>query len=234
MENVTSTRPEFTVLTPTRPDFTVLRPPADEELVNAVTHGIGLAMAAVGSLVMMVDVTSLGNVQLSVGCAAYLFTLVAVYAMSTVSHSVAEPKRRTLFRQLDQAFIFLLIVGTYTPYSIAYLHGILWTLVLAVMWFVAITGFASKAFFAHRIENGSALPYLFLGWMSIIALPTIWHAAPAGVFALIIGGGVCYMVGCVFLLNDVRFRHFHAAWHLWVMGGSTCHFMGLLLFVVRP
>src|SRR3712207_5879458 len=121
-------------ITTSRPDFTVLRPSADEELVNAITHGIGFAMAAVGSLVMMNEVSVRGTMTLSLGCAAYLFTLVAVYAMSTVSHSVTTPKWRTFFRQLDQAFIFLLIVGTYTPFSLAHLHGVFWTALLTVMW----------------------------------------------------------------------------------------------------
>jgi hemolysin III len=220
-------------ITTSRPDFTVLRPAADEEFVNAVTHGLGLVMAVVGSLVMMAGALAHDNSQLAVGCAAYLFTLVAVYAMSTLSHSTMSPKWRPIFRQLDQAFIFLLIVGTYTPYSIAYLHGWWWTAVLAVMWGVALVGFASKAFFAHRIEGGSVMPYLVLGWTMIIALPTIWHLVPSAEFALIIGGGVCYMAGTFFLVNDERVRHFHAAWHLWVIAGSTCHFLGLLLYVVQ-
>jgi hemolysin III len=219
--------------TTSRPDFTVLRPSADEELANAVTHGIGLALAAVGTLVMMTGVTAHDNFRLAVGCAAYLFTLVAVYAMSTVSHTVSTPKWRMFFRQLDQAFIFLLIVGTYTPYSLAYLNGPFWNVLLAFMWSYALAGFALKAVFAHRIDTGSVMPYLFLGWMSIIALPAIWQLAPHAEFALIIGGGVCYMIGTIFLLNDEKVRHFHAAWHLWVIAGSTCHFMGLLAYVVQ-
>jgi hemolysin III len=221
------------ITTSSRPDFTVLRPATDEELVNAITHGIGFALAAVGALVMMTGITGQSNSRLAVGCMAYLFTLVAVYAMSTVSHTVTTPKWRMLFRQLDQAFIFLLIVGTYTPYSLAYLNGPFWNVLLAFMWAYAMVGFAAKAIFAHRIDTGSVLPYLFLGWMSIIALPAIWQLAPRAEFTLIVGGGVCYTVGTFFLLNDTKVRHFHAAWHLWVIAGSTCHFMGLLLYVVQ-
>jgi hemolysin III len=74
---------------------------------------------------------------------------------------------------------------------------------------------------------------LFLGWMTIVALPQIWQVAPAGVFALILAGGMCYTIGTFFLLNDTKVRHFHAAWHLWVIAGSTCHFMGLLVYAVQ-
>lgn len=221
------------VTTTSRPDFSVLRPSADEELVNAITHGIGLALAAVGTLVMMTGIKAHENSWLAAGCAAYLFTLVAVYAMSTVSHAVTTPKWRMFFRQLDQGFIFLLIVGTFTPYSLAYLSGPFWNVLLAFMWCYALVGFAAKVIFAHRIETGSVLPYLFLGWMTIIALPAIWQVAPHAEFALIVSGGLCYMIGTFFLLNDTRVRHFHAAWHLWVIAGSSCHFMGLLVYVVQ-
>jgi hemolysin III len=230
MEHITTVQSDF--VSTSRPDFSVLRPAADEELANAITHGLGLAAAIVGSMVMMTGVSVHANAYLSMGCAAYLFTLVAVYAMSTISHTVTTPRWRMLFRQLDQAFIFLLIVGTYTPYSIAHLHGLGWTTLLTIMWMVALGGFAAKAFFAHKIENGSILPYLMLGWMSIIALPSIWHLAPQGEFAMIIAGGVCYTIGTFFLLNDTRVRHFHAAWHIWVIAGSACHFYGLMKFVV--
>jgi hemolysin III len=226
MEHCSASQADFTAL----PQSSVA---ADEELVNAITHGIGLVFAVVGALVMLAGVSARANSALATGCVAYLFTLVAVYAMSTLSHSATSPKWRTLFRQLDQAFIYLLIVGTYTPYSVAYLRGGFWWAMLAVMWCVALAGFASKAFFAHRIDGGSILSYLVLGWMSIIALPAIWHLAPSGEFALIIAGGVCYTIGTFFLLNDERVRHFHAAWHLWVIAGSACHFLGLLVFVVQ-
>jgi len=230
MEHIRTVQPDFAT---SRPDFSVLRPAADEELANAITHGLGLAMAVVGTMVMMSGVSLRADMRLSMGCAAYLFTLVAVYAMSTISHTVTTPRWRMLFRQLDQAFIFLLLVGTYTPHSIAYLHGFWWSALLTLMWMVALGGFASKAFFAHKIEDGSILPYLILGWMSIIALPAIWYLAPQGEFAMIIAGGVCYMIGTFFLLNDTRVRHFHAAWHIWVIAGSACHFYGLLKFVVQ-
>ena len=185
----------------------------DEELVNAVTHGIGLVFAVVGALVMLAGVSLHTNTSLSVGCMAYLFTLVSVYAMSTLSHTATGPKWRTLFRQLDQAFIYLLIVGTYTPFSVAYLHGVFWWVLLALMWCVALAGFASKALFAHRVESTTVVPYLMLGWMTVIALPAIWSLVPRGEFALIIAGGVCYTIGTFFLVNDERVRHFHAAWH---------------------
>src|SRR5437588_12520313 len=210
---------------PPQPDFPAWQRVSDEELVNAITHGFGFVLAAIGTMVMWTAVAAHADARLATGCAAYLFSLVAVYAMSTLSHSATSVKWKSLFRKFDQAFIYLLIVGSYTPYSLAYLHGGFWPVLLAFMWMVALVGFASKALFAHRVDCSSVTSYVFLGWMSIIAIPTLWQIVPAGEMAYILGGGVWYMLGILFFINDEKFRHFHAAWHLCVIAGSACHFL---------
>jgi hemolysin III len=182
---------------------------------------------------MWADVAAYSNARFAVGCAAYLFSLLAVYAMSTLSHGTTSMRWKLLFRKLDQAFIYLLIVGSYTPYSVAYLHGGFWPILLAFMWVFALVGFASKALFEHRVNCSSVTSYVFLGWMSIIAIPTLWHIVPAGEMAFILGGGVWYMLGILFFVNDEKVRHFHAIWHLCVIAGSACHFLGLMLYVVQ-
>jgi hemolysin III len=206
---------------------------SDEEFANTITHGFGLALAVVGAVVMWADVAAYSNARFAVGCAAYLFSLLAVYAMSTLSHGTTSLRWKLLFRKLDQAFIYLLIVGSYTPYAVAYLHGGFWPILLAFMWVFALAGFVSKAFFEHRVNCSSVTSYVFLGWMSIIAIPTLWHIVPAGEMAFILGGGVWYMLGILFFVNDEKVRHFHAIWHLCVIAGSACHFLGLMLYVVQ-
>ncbi len=218
---------------PLRPDYPAWRRTSSEELVNAVTHGLGFVFAAAGALIMTSGVLSLSNSELVVGCIAYQLSLLAVYAMSTLSHSATSVRWKSLFRQLDQAFIYVLIVGTYTPFSLAFLHGWTWNLLLATMWAVAVIGFCAKLFFAHRVEAVSVVSYVMLGWMPIVALPVLYHDAPQGVFQSIIAGGVCYTIGTLFLVYDEHVKHFHAIWHLCVISGSTCHFLGLLFFVVR-
>jgi hemolysin III len=216
-----------------QPDFPAWRRSSTEELVNAATHGLGLVIAVLGALVMTSGVLADGDVSLIIGCGLYLTSLVAVYAMSTLSHSATSHRWKALFRQLDQGFIYLLIVGTYTPYSLAYLRGGFWWVLLGAMWAVALAGFAAKVFFAHRVEAVSVAPYVLLGWMPIIAIPALWRSAPTGAFGLIVAGGLCYTVGTLFLIYDERVRHFHAVWHLCVIAGSACHFLGMFLFVVR-
>jgi hemolysin III len=216
-----------------RPDFAAWRRSSTDELVNAATHGAGLVIALAGALVMTNSMLANGDAWLSIGCGVYLISLLAVYAMSTLSHSATSVRWKSLFRQLDQGFIYLLIVATYTPFSLAYLRGGLWWALLGMMWVVAIAGFAAKVLFAHRVDAVSIVSYVLLGWMPIIAVPALWRSAPAGAFGSIIAGGLCYTVGTLFLIYDERVRHFHAAWHLCVIAGSACHFVGMLVFVLR-
>ena len=207
------------------------RSPADE-LVNAATHALGLVLAIVGALGMAGGVAGSGDAWLVAGCSVYLASLVAVYAMSTLSHSCRSMRWKILVRRLDQGFIYLLIAATYTPFSLAYLRDGVWWVLLGAMWVVALFGFVAKVFFAHRVEAVSIASYVVLGWMPIIAAPALVQTVPMGAFWCMLLGGVCYTAGTLFLMNDHRVRHFHAIWHLCVIAGSACHFLGILMFVV--
>jgi hemolysin III len=206
---------------------------ADEELMNTLTHGTGLVAAVVGAYVMMGDLLARGDARTILGCTAYLATLIAVYSMSTLSHGSTSPYWKTFFRQLDQGFIYLLIVGTYTPFALAYMRGGHWWMLLAMMWVVAVVGCATKLLLAHRVDVVSITSYMLLAWTPIVVLPTLWHTAPLGAFESVIAGGICYSVGILFFIHDQRYRYFHACWHLCVMAGCTCHFLCILVYIVR-
>lgn len=205
---------------------------ADEEWLNAATHGVGFIAAVAGAMILTTALLASRSVWQIVGCEAYVLSLVAVYSMSTLSHAATDINRKSFFRQLDQASIYLLIAGSYTPFALAYLHGIGWSLMLAVMWSIAIVGAVSKLFFAYRVDAVSLASYVLLAWLPIVALPTLWRTSPLGAFESVIAGGVCYSIGLWFFVNDQRYPRFHAAWHLCVMAGSTCHFLGIYWYVV--
>ena len=206
---------------------------ASEELVNSITHGFGLALSLTGALVMA-DVFGGGDAWRVAGCSIFLTSLIAVYAMSTLSHTFQSPRLRTVFRSLDQGSIYLLIAGTYTPFSLAYLHTAPWWILLGAIWAVALYGFVSKVLFAHRVESVSMWPCLVLGALPFMAIPTLLTMLPLGALWWMMLGVACYTLGLVFWLNDRRVRHFHAVWHLLVIAGSTAHFWGILWFVVLP
>jgi hemolysin III len=206
---------------------------AEEELANSITHGLGFVLS-LGGAFLMADTLGNGDPWRVAGCSIFLTSLIAVYAMSALSHVFYASRLRTLFRSLDQGTIYLLVAGTYTPFSLAYLHGAPWWILLGMVWTVAIYGFVSKALFARRVESVSMWPCLVLGAMPFVAIPTLLTMLPLAALWWMLLGVACYTLGLVFWLNDRRVRHFHAVWHLLVMAGSAAHFSGILLFVVLP
>jgi hemolysin III len=204
-----------------------------QERLNAITHGAGLALSMLGAIALVSIVWRHGDAWRIVGCLIYVVSLIGVYAASTLSHGCKTPARKSFFRALDQGFIYLLIVATYTPFSLAYLRSGPWWLLLAAMWIVALVGFVSKLFFSHRVEAVSIWLYLALGWLPIISATALVGVVPAAALWWMLIGGICYTLGTVFLVLDQRVVHFHAVWHVWVIAGSACHFLAILLFVAR-
>ena len=208
-----------------------LRLSEQEELANCITHGLGLVLAVVAAFVMA-DAIGAADAWRVAGCSIYVTSLVGVYAMSTLSHTFQTPRLRTLFRALDQGTIYLLIAGTYTPFSLAYLHGTPWWILLAAVWAVALYGFVQKTLFAHRVENVNMWPCVLTGALPFLAIPTLVGMLPVEALWWMMLGCGCYVLGLVFWLNDAKVRHFHAVWHVLVIAGSAVHFAGIMQFVV--
>lgn len=206
---------------------------AEEEIANSVTHGLGFVLSLLGAFIM-VDAFGRGDSWRVAGCSIFVTSMIAVYAMSTLSHVFQSPRLRSTFRAIDQGTIYLLIAGTYTPFSLAYLHSTPWWILLGAIWAVAIYGFTSKILFTHRVENVSMWPCLLCGALPFLAIPTLLTMLPLACLGWMVLGVVCYLLGLVFWMNDRKVRHFHAMWHMLVMAGSAAHFSGVLLFIVLP
>lgn len=202
----------------------------DEEPINALTHGFGF-LASIAGVVWLASLTrARGDGYQQVGATIYGTSLVAVYAASTLSHSFRQPRLRRLFRIVDQACIFLLIAGTFTPVSLTYLRDGYWWLLFGLIWTIALAGFFSKAVFAHRVESVSTVLHVALGWLPVSCLKPMIGQVPAGLFGWMLAGGVCYTVGTLFLQRDERVPYFHAVWHLLVIAGSVLHFWGIVAY----
>ena len=204
-----------------------------EELANTITHGFGFVLSLLGATVLVNAVLPQSDRWRIVSCLVYAASLVAVYGMSTLSHSCRTIRWRRFFRSLDQGCIYLLIVGTYTPFSLTYLRAHVFWFLLGAMWLIAIAGFCSKVLFAHRVNSVSIWLYLLLGWMPLAAGYWIVPLVPADALWWVVVGGICYTLGTVFLIFDAHVFHFHAVWHLFVIAGSICHYCGVLFCVVR-
>ena len=204
-----------------------------EERANRVTHGFGFVLSVCGAAYLLATAFERHGWGLTIACLLYTVSLSAVYAMSTLSHGPFDERRRDLFRSLDQGFIYLLIAGSFTPLAVAYLPVTVCWCILGSMWMIALAGFAAKVFFAHQVNSVSIWVYVALGWMPILATPWLLEFVPLNGLMLGLGGGICYTVGTVFLMFDHRFAYFHALGHLFVMAGSTLHFLTILCYVAR-
>jgi hemolysin III len=204
------------------------RPPRDarQEFANTITHAAGVVLSLVGAVALLASCT---HWTIALACGLYTATLVATYAASALSHGVQQPEWKHRLAVWDQGVIFLLIIGTYTPFLVAFLPSA-WTLpVLALLWGAALLGFASKVLAEHRVDHTfSPLPYVALGWLPAMILAPF---VPLACLAWMAAGGVVYTVGVIFLVLDHRVRYFHAAWHMFVLGGSGCHYFAILAFV---
>jgi hemolysin III len=204
-----------------------------DERVNALTHGMGFVLAVLGGMVMGVSVVTNGDPWRIAGCGVFVASLMAVYFASTLSHSCTSVRWKAFFRRLDQGFIYLLIVGTYTPFGLAYWRTTTGWLLLGALWTIAVTGFFSKIVAGHRVHSISMWSYIALGWLPVLAVPSLVHSVPLVIGGWMLVGGLCYTAGTFFLVFDARVRHFHAVWHLMVIAGSVCHFLGIFSAVAQ-
>jgi hemolysin III len=205
-------------------------PPA-EELANRLTHGLGAVLSLAG-LVLMVFYSALhGDAWVVTSTAVYGASLVILYSASTIYHSVTSAKWRRLCQKFDHAAIYLLIAGTYTPFTLGPLRGNWgWTL-FGIVWGCAVVGVVLKLFFAGKADVISTIAYLAMGWLVVIAIKPLIAALPAGALWFLVAGGVCYSLGTIFYLWK-RLPFNHAVWHLWVLAGSACHWIAVFGFVV--
>jgi hemolysin III len=201
------------------------------EKFNAWTHLIGAVLATIGAVWLLVLASFTGDAWKIVGVAVYGVTLVLLYSISTVYHSVSGPKKR-LLQKLDHLSIYLLIAGSYTPFCLITLRGPWgWTL-FGIVWGLALIGMLQEIKPRSEARVLSLIIYAVMGWIVLIAVKPLIAALGMTGFKWLAAGGVLYTVGIIFFANDSRFRHWHGIWHLFVMAGSLLHFVAILFYVL--
>ena len=201
-------------------------------LANAITHGIGAALATVGA-VYMIAASTRGTAWYVVSCSIFAATLVLVYICSTLYHSLVRTRARHVLHILDHSAIYLLIAGTYTPFCLITLRGSWGWTIFGIEWGLAVAGVVFKSFAVGRFAIASALVYLAQGWFVVVALGPLIHALGWPGLLWLGAGGVAYTLGIVFFAFD-RLPYFHALWHLFVLAGSIAHYFAILFYVVPP
>jgi hemolysin III len=204
-----------------------------EALANSITHGLGAILSLLGLITLIVLTATHHSARLLVSVTVYGATLCVLYLISTLYHAIPVPRARRVFRFLDHASIYLLIAGTYTPFTLVLLRGGWgWTL-FGLVWGIAVLGIVFKMFSTGRYQVFSSALYIGMGWLVIIAIKPLLAVLPLSGFLWMALGGLFYTGGIVFYLKD-RIRYFHMIWHLCVLAGSVCHFITILRFVVVP
>lgn len=201
-----------------------------EEIFNSVSHGVGVALACVGFGILIVLSALYGDAWAVSSSIVYSFSLFALYLASTLYHACPNRRVKGVLQVLDHCSIFLLIAGTYTPYTLITLRGALgWTL-FAVVWGAAIVGVVLNAIDVQKYSRISMVCYVAMGWVVVLAIRPLMASLAWNGLVLLALGGIFYTVGIVFYV--IRRSYMHSIWHLFVLAGSVCHYLSILLYVI--
>ena len=202
-----------------------------EEVLNAITHGMG-ALLSIAALIWMISCAKhCAGAKAITSCSIFGACLILLYSSSTLYHSIWHQQCKKIFQMIDHIMIYLLIAGSYTPFMLIGLQGAWGWSLFGVVWGLACVGFIFKLFFTGRFEKVSLGIYLAMGWLAIVAIRPLYHALPLGGICWLVAGGLAYSLGVIFYAQD-RIRFAHTMWHLFVLTGSLCHVMALVLYVI--
>ena len=202
-----------------------------EEVINVITHFIGLILSVAGLALLVTFASIYGNVWHIVSFSIFGSTLVILYLASTLYHSTKRKSLRRKLNVFDHSAIYLLIAGTYTPFCLVTLHGwVGWTL-FGITWGLALGGVILKVFFTGKYNLISTIGYVAMGWIAIVAAKPLYMELNSGGLLFLILGGVSYTIGAVFYMLD-KLRYNHAIFHFWVLLGSLMHFISIFFFLI--
>ncbi|MFN3554753.1 MAG: PAQR family membrane homeostasis protein TrhA [Bacteroidales bacterium] len=205
-----------------------------DELLNSITHGIGVLLSIAGLVLLVVfaSIRPYGDAWKIVSFSIYGFSLILMYTASTLYHAYRNKKVKEFLNLFDHAAIYVLIAGTYTPFTLVSLRGPWGWSIFGVIWGLAIAGVVFKLFFySDKYRNLSAIIYFLMGWIILIAIRPMLSEVPTGGLLWLLGGCLIYSMGIPFYIKREK-RFFHVIWHLFVLGGSITHFFAIFFYVL--
>jgi len=199
----------------------------NEELLNGISHSVGLIAAILATPFLIVKAVRDGDAALVVGASVFCATIVLLYLASTIYHLLPHGKAKRVFHVFDHIAIFVLIAGTYTPFSLGVLKGALGWSLFGITWGIVAIGMVLKSVPGARHPILSTALYLIMGWIIIFAIKPLVALVPTAGILWLVAGGVSYTAGVVFYALDSRLRFSHFIWHLFVMAGTACHYIAV-------
>lgn len=200
-----------------------------EEIANSVSHGVGLVATLIATPFLIMHTVRHADAALVAGASLFAVTMMLLYLSSTLYHALPQGKAKHVFKIIEHSAIYLLIAGTYTPFTLGVLRGPWgWTL-FGVIWGLAVMGVILKVFDKMHNPIISTSLYLLMGWLILIAVYPLYTRMPALGLLWLVAGGVAYTVGVFFFMMDSRLRYGHFIWHLFVMVGTACHYIAIIV-----
>jgi len=204
-----------------------------EEIFNSVTHGVGSLLSIAGTVVLIVFSAINSDAFAVVSSAVYGASLIILYTMSTLYHSITNEKAKKFFRIMDHNTIFFLIAGTYTPYTLAVLRSPLGWVLFGVVWGAAAIGIVLNSIDLEKFSKISVVCYIAMGWVIIIAVKPLMNSMPFISFALLVAGGIFYTIGVIFYAIK-KVKYFHSVWHIFTVIGSALHYFSVFTAIAIP
>lgn len=202
-----------------------------EEIFNSVSHGVGILLSVAALTLLIVFAAWRSDGYGLASAIVYGISLILLYSMSTVYHIVQNPAAKRVLRIFDHSSIFVLIAGTYTPYLLMCMRNPVGWAIFGLIWGMAVLGIVLNAIDLDRFSKISTLCYVLMGWGIVFTLPKITKVIGTQGTALLIAGGVVYTLGVIFYVLK-KYRYMHSVWHLFVLAGSICHYLSILLYVL--
>lgn len=202
-----------------------------EEIANSLTHGAGAVLSIIGLILLLAYASPMNDPWKVISFSIYGISLVSLYLASTLYHSAKCPKRRARYMMLDHCAIYLLIAGSYTPFLLVNMRDSVGWVMFAAVWGIAAVGIVLKIAFGNRFHNLRLATYLVLGWLVVLAGSDLVESLASGGLTLLIAGGLTYTLGVIFYVGE-RIPFNHAIWHLFVLGGSICHYFAVYYYVL--
>lgn len=201
------------------------------ERFNSMTHLVGTVLSVAGLATLVTMGALAGDPYKVVSFAVYGAMLFVLYAISTLYHSVRNPRLKATLQKCDHSAIYLLIAGSYTPFTLVTLRGPWGWSLFGVSWGLAALGIVQELTLGRRTRSVSMVLYVLMGWLALVAIRPLVEALPPAGTAWLVAGGIIYSVGIYFFINDERIRHGHGIWHLFVLAGSLCQFVSVARYV---
>ena len=202
-----------------------------EELANTITHGFGLALSVAAFIFLVVLASVKCDFWYILSSLIYGLSLITLYAASTFYHSAVSPSQKRILQIVDHCCIYLLIAGSYTPFTLIVLRSGIGQNLFIFVWAFALLGIVTKIFFGDRFKFFSVLSYVVMGWIGIVAVQPLFAALGFAPVALVVAGGIAYSVGVIFFAWH-SLKHHHAVWHIFVLLGSIFHFLAIAIYVI--